>query len=49
MVELIPIEHVNSVKTKVEGSYTVQNPGNYVLVFGVYALTCWLHKLTIYR
>lgn len=33
--ELIPIEHVNSVKTKVEGSYTVESPGHYVLVFGM--------------
>lgn len=33
-VELIPIEHVNSVKAKVEGSYTVHDSGNYILVFG---------------
>ncbi|KAL9537681.1 hypothetical protein MBANPS3_011556 [Mucor bainieri] len=32
-VELIPIEHVNSVKAKVEGSYTVHDSGNYILVF----------------
>ncbi|KAI8984223.1 Oxysterol-binding protein-domain-containing protein [Mycotypha africana] len=32
-VELVPIEYVNSVKTKVEGSYTVQESGNYILVF----------------
>ncbi|KAG2231171.1 hypothetical protein INT48_002952 [Thamnidium elegans] len=31
--ELIPIEHVNSVKTKVEGSYTVESQGHYILVF----------------
>lgn len=34
--ELIPIEQVNSVKTKVEGSYTVESPGHYILVFGTY-------------
>ncbi|KAL0144932.1 Oxysterol-binding protein-domain-containing protein [Mucor lusitanicus] len=34
-VELIPIEHVNSVKAKVEGSYTVCDSGNYILVFVV--------------
>lgn len=33
-VELIPIEHVNSVRVKVEGSHTVHDSGNYVLVFG---------------
>jgi hypothetical protein len=33
-VEVIPIEHVNSVKAKIEGSYTVNEPGSYILVFG---------------
>ncbi|KAG1121939.1 hypothetical protein G6F42_011945 [Rhizopus arrhizus] len=32
-VELIPIEHVNSVRAKVEGSHTVHDSGNYILVF----------------
>jgi hypothetical protein len=34
-IELIPIEHVNPVKAKVEGSYTVRNAGNFILVFGM--------------
>jgi hypothetical protein len=33
-VEVIPIEHVNSVKAKIEGSYTANEPGSYILVFG---------------
>ncbi|KAI7905217.1 Oxysterol-binding protein-domain-containing protein [Cokeromyces recurvatus] len=33
LVEIIPIEYINSAKTKIEGSYTVHDPGNYILVF----------------
>ncbi|KAF7726883.1 hypothetical protein EC973_008390 [Apophysomyces ossiformis] len=31
--EILPIQDTNSSKTKVEGSLTVEDPGNYVLVF----------------
>ncbi|KAG0171880.1 hypothetical protein DFQ28_006578 [Apophysomyces sp. BC1034] len=32
-VEVIPIDHCNSADIKVEGSYVVHQPGNFVLVF----------------
>ncbi|KAF7726191.1 hypothetical protein EC973_008989 [Apophysomyces ossiformis] len=32
-VEIIPIDHCNSADVKVEGSYVVRQPGNFVLVF----------------
>lgn len=32
--EIIPIQHMNSSNTKVVGSHVVEEPGNYVLVFG---------------
>ncbi|KAI8388923.1 Oxysterol-binding protein-domain-containing protein [Radiomyces spectabilis] len=32
--EILPIYRTNSSNTKIEGSYTVDEPGNYVLVFG---------------
>jgi voltage-gated potassium channel Kch len=32
--EIIPIQHTQSRDQKVEGHYTVDEPGNYVLVFG---------------
>ncbi|KAI9320644.1 Oxysterol-binding protein-domain-containing protein [Dichotomocladium elegans] len=31
--EIIPIQHTNSSSVKIEGSYVVEEPGNYVLVF----------------
>ncbi|CDH57471.1 oxysterol-binding protein [Lichtheimia corymbifera JMRC:FSU:9682] len=31
--EIIPIQHMNSSSVKIEGSYVVEEPGNYVLVF----------------
>ncbi|KAI8983597.1 hypothetical protein BDB01DRAFT_130800 [Pilobolus umbonatus] len=34
--EIIPIQHTHSCDQKVEGSYVVDEPGNYVLVFGMY-------------
>lgn len=35
-IELIPIDQVNSSKEAVAGSYFAQEPGNYVLIFGMY-------------
>lgn len=32
--EIIPIQHAQSSDHKVEGTYVVEDPGNYVLVFG---------------
>lgn len=32
--EIIPIQHTQSRDHKVEGTYSVEEPGNYVLVFG---------------
>jgi hypothetical protein len=32
--EIIPIQHAQSSDQKVEGTYVVEDPGNYVLVFG---------------
>lgn len=32
--EIIPIQNFHSSAQKIEGSYTVVEPGNYVLVFG---------------
>lgn len=34
--ELIPIDQVNSSKEVIAGSYLAQEPGNYVLIFGMY-------------
>ena len=34
--EIIPIQHAQSCDQKVEGIYVVEEPGNYVLVFGKY-------------
>lgn len=42
--EILPIQHMNSSQTKVEGSYRVEEPGNYVLVFGENILSDWNDK-----
>ncbi|KAI8888378.1 hypothetical protein K501DRAFT_24691 [Backusella circina FSU 941] len=34
MDEIIPIQHTHSSNHKIEGQYQVDEPGNYVLVFG---------------
>ena len=34
LIEVLPIQHCVSANIKVEGSYIVQEPGNYILVFG---------------
>ena len=34
LIEVLPIQHCISANIKVEGSYTAQEPGNYILVFG---------------
>jgi len=34
MDEIIPIQHAQSSDQKVEGTFVVDEPGNYVLVFG---------------
>lgn len=32
--EIIPIQHTQSCDHKIQGTYSVEDPGNYVLVFG---------------
>lgn len=38
--EIIPIQHAQSCDQKVEGTYLVEEPGNYVLVFGMNIYIC---------
>lgn len=38
--EIIPIQHAQSAEQKVEGTYLVEEPGNYVLVFGKCETLC---------
>jgi len=40
MDEIIPIQHAQSSDQKVEGTFVVEEPGNYVLVFGKTLIAC---------
>ncbi|CEG82171.1 hypothetical protein RMATCC62417_16281 [Rhizopus microsporus] len=41
--EIIPIQHTQSCNQKVQGTYKVEEPGNYVLVFGKPSFFLFIH------